>query len=123
MAVIRGLFIAPTWATVWHVLGNFVTINGKAGMVILIGGSTGQIVFPALCGFLMEKYGPVVLPAQQFACSCILLIVYGIFTWVTKYVFSRKFKKLSETPKTTAVSTYFFTHILFTLTCFFIQIN
>lgn len=78
MGILRGLFIAPTWATAWNVLGNKIEINGKAGTVVVVGGSMGQIIFPALCGFLIEKYGPIVLPAQQFACSCMEIIIYVI---------------------------------------------
>lgn len=93
VGILRGLLIAPTWATTWNVLGNKIEINGKAGTVVIVGGSIGQIVFPALCGFLMEKYGPIVLPAQQFACSCMEIIVYTVLLLLLYYLRHSNSKK------------------------------
>lgn len=100
VAILRGLLIAPTWATIWNVLGNKIEITGSAGTVVIVGGSLGQIVFPALCGFLIEKYGPVVLPAQQVACACMELIIYAVLL-IMLYYLKRRSERAKENESLT----------------------
>lgn len=92
------MLIAPTWATTWNVLGNKIEITGTAGTVVIVGGSVGQIVFPAMVGFLIEKYGPISLPAQQAACSCMELIIYIILLVVLRYL-KRRSEREKESEK------------------------
>ena len=74
-------------------MGNKIEVSGKVGTIIIASGSISQIVFTALCGFLIEKYGPVVLPAQQFALSCMELVIYVVLLTMLRYLRRRSLRE------------------------------